>query len=283
MTIELEVQKALWLYHNDHEFDAFNKLLTLATAGEPHAQYYFGLICQENKLLYLASDTWQDLLAHEVEPRKPVAELLYEIYSWTGDIASTEYLITEENLPQLRNDLAARNYIADRAKTATMAGGFLVAARQATQALSESWTYKEALKLLEAKANLSVISSQIAYSEEPFVGGQSVIASGSEIWTEDLDKVLNDAITSWKDVRDTAVELILQLSEQGKDDSPEVAKVSGIALEAQERLFFFAGSIELSEEDAKICLNNIAYGLQWTNKVASSFYLVHASSDSSNK
>jgi hypothetical protein len=280
MAIELELQKALWLYNNDHEVDAFNKLLALATNGEPLAQYHFGVICQENSLLYLASDTWQDLLAHDVEPRKPVAELLYEIYSWTGDMASTEDLITQEKLQELRNDLAARNYIADRAKTASMAGGFLVAARQATQALSESWTYKEALKFLEAKANLSVLSSQIAYSEEPFVGGQSVIASGSDIWTEDLEKVLNDAITSWKDVREYAVELIIQLSQQGKDDSPEIAKVSGIALEAQERLFFFAGSIAIAEEDTKICLNNIAYGLQWTNKVASSFYLLHASSSS---
>jgi hypothetical protein len=161
-----------------------------------------------------------------------------------------------------------------------MAGGFLVAARQATQALSKSWTYKEALRLLEAKANLSVLSSQIAYSEEPIVGGKSVIASGLDMWTENLEQILNDAVASWKDVRRYAVELIIQLSQQGKDDSPEIAKVSGIALEAQERLFFFAGSIAIAEEDTKICLNNIAYGLQWTNKVASSFYLLHASSGS---
>jgi hypothetical protein len=98
------------------------------------------------------------------------------------------------------------------------------------------------------------------------------LVSGSEIWTEDLDERLNDAVASWKDVRSSATELIGDLSQIGKDQSPEMAKVATIALEAQERLFFFAGNMNMEDENSKLGVNNIAYGLQWTNKVASSFY-----------
>jgi hypothetical protein len=272
MSDELEVKKALWLYSNDNEVDGFDKLLALTTSGVPLAQYHLGLICQENQLLFLASDIWQDLLEHEVEPRKPVTELLYEIYSWTGDIPSTEDLIKNEKLSSFKKDLASRNYISDREKTASMAASFLVLERKSSKSLERSWSYEESLKLLEAKANLSVIASQVAYSQEPFVGEASLLVSGSEIWTEDIAERLNDAVASWKDVRSTATEIISNLSQIGKDQSTEMAKVATIALEAQERLFFFAGDMNIEDEDSKLGVNNIAYGLQWTNKVASSFY-----------
>jgi hypothetical protein len=176
-------------------------------------------------------------------------------------------------LKALRKDLESRNFVSDREETASMAGGYLVAERKATQALSSSWSYKQALNLLESKANLAVLASQIAYSGEPFVGGQSVLVSGNDMWSESLDERLNDAVKSWKEVRLESVELLMKLSEMGKDDSPEMAKVATIALEAQERLFFFNGSMNVEDEDTKISVNNIAYGLQWTNKIASHLYL----------
>lgn len=272
MTEELEVQKALWLYSNDNQVEGFYKLLSLTTNGVPLAQYHLGLMCQENQLLFLASDIWQDLLDHKVQPRRPVAELLYEIYSWTGDIPSTEDLIKKEKLSSFKKDLASRNYVSDRQKTASMAGGFLVAERKASKLLEESWSYEESLKLLEAKANLSVIASQVAYSQEPFVGGASVLVSGSDIWTEDLEERLNDAVASWKSVRSCATELISELSQIGDEHSSELAKVASVALEAQERLFFFAGNMAVEDKETKSAVNNIACALQRTNKVASNYY-----------
>lgn len=272
LDIELELKKARWLYQSGQEVAAFQKLTALTAKGHASAQHLMGLICQENRLLFMAEDIWIDLLNHRVSPRKQVAEFLYQILTWRGDFLGASELVKDEGLINLKRDLADRNFISDKSKLLKMAGSFQLAAIKAQKKLESQWTFEASLAQIEAKANLATLSSQLYYSGESFTPENIGMLSGDNLWTVDMKSELDNPEEIWSQVRRLASILIGDIAENGDHSKENMSKVATIGLEAQERLFFFNGRLGVEDAEAKQHLTNIAYGLQWTNRIASAFY-----------
>lgn len=266
-----DTQSALEAYKNGYPVEGFQALLNLSISGDPTAEYWAALICQENMLLFLASDLWNDLLKFDAKPRNKVAKEEYEILVWQGNLGGARDFVSKEGLFEMEGDIESRDLVTDDNKLLRVVGNNI---RELLETNSDSYPttkFREAVRELELKANLGAIASQLHHAKKRTPKTNSMLVSGHQLSFFDFAEYVDDAEGKWADIRYEAARLIGDLNTE-KDKTLQ-KKIADIGQEAIERLFFLRGSIKVESEDDIRCLQNIGLALRDTKPVASNYYL----------
>ena len=267
------VEKATEAYRSGKKVEAFAALLDLARNGDALAQYRAAMVCQENMLLYMASDLWNDLLNYQVEPRDVVAKEEYEILMWVGDIKAARKFISTEKMTHLQADLESRDYVQDSSNATKIVGSNAMSLLKLESQRDFDNDFEAGLKALELRCNIATIASQLMLAGKKLDTEGALLLSGEKLWTQDLQDLTNDPLLSWSEVRRIAAHLLGDMSLKPSTPGRLVESIALLGQQAQERIFFLQGNMQVSDEEDKSYLQNIALGIQTRNPVASEFYL----------
>lgn len=281
-----KIEKLLESYASGNQVKASNKLAKLATSGNPEAQFYLARIFSENGLRFLASDSWVDLLNHEVQPREIVSRNHYETLTWLGNTTEARKFLQEENLFELQNDLDERDLVLNLEKLKKELAVHILAFKK-NQVSTVLNPKERQMKELEISAGLGYISSQIDFSGTSFDIGNGVIVSGNDAFEID-DSYIYSPQEYWPSLLLKSAQFLRELINSGRSngelvgpttiynlgqsDQELVRKLAIFTQDIQERIFFMNGGVSASTNNEKYALSAIVVGLHTSRPVATNFY-----------
>ena len=276
----VHVAYALSLYKMGRSIEAFEQLLSMTSDGVVEAQFLLGKICKENFFSYLEADIWEDLLAHNVEPRREVAELLYQSYRERGDSTSARRITEKENLSLAKEDLNNWDIFQDTKRVFKEANRIVREAHSLGYELQSKRTFEVHYKLLKSMSELANLKSQFKYSglsEDVFRGHglfSGVNLFDGDFLLNDLADLLAEARQAWEEMRWVSSNLIVEYHAKGSFEPKQLFLLARIGQDAQEQINFFRDSFKLENNDdkAKQELFNISFGLKFENSLAAWYY-----------
>ena len=267
-----KIEKLLQSYASGNQVKASSKLLNLTTSGNPEAQFYLAQIFSNNGLRFLASDSWIDLLDHEVQPREAVSRSYYETLTWLGNTTEARRFLQQEGLFELNNDLDELELVRDKEKLKQKLAQHVLALNK-NQESSTLGPVERDLKDLQISAGLGYISSQIYFSGTSFEIGTSLFVSGQNVFEIDFDSYIYPPEEYWPILLLKSAQILREAINSGQANREFVGELAAFAQDIQERIFFMNGSISASTNNEKYALSAIAMGLNTTRPVAANFYL----------
>lgn len=271
-----DLQAAINQYKSGDKVAAFQSFMGLSMSGDATAEYWAAMVCQENMMLFLASDLWNDLLVHQAEPREGIAKEAYEILMWQGRLREARSFIKRERFNQLKDDIESRDYVSNSEEMTRQVATFANALSKLDVDEYPTTKFNDALKQLELKSNLGTISSQLYYEGKTLGENQTMIVRGDDVFGLDLEEYVSDAEAIWEEVRDDAARLLGDLSQSKSPSESLRQSIADLGQQALERLFFIKGSMSLETTLEKNCATNIGIALRQSRPVASVYYLALA-------
>ena len=266
-----KVEKLVAKYKTGDEVEAFRGLLRLTVSGKPDAQFALASICSDNGLRFLASDSWADLLEHQVEPRELVSRNQYETLIWLGDAGGAQSFIENEGLFDLADNLAERNLVLSPQRLRKELTAHLLGLKKIQIKLNLSQEERR-FEELELGAGIAYISSQIHFSGKSVLLGSAALFSGSDDYLVDFDSYIHPPEELWMNLLFDSVDLLRELIDSEPENPVLVRKVATFAQDIQERMFFFKAQLSVASEAERYCLSVIATALSPMRPVAAEMY-----------
>lgn len=268
----VDVSAALEAYKQGSKLKAFQSLMDMAMAGNPAAEYWAAMICQENMMLFVASDLWNDLLKFEAEPRHLVAKQEYEILIWQGKISDATEFVIREGLDELE-DIASRDMLGDDDFLVRQIGSNVNELIKLTPDEYPTTKFREALRALEIRSNLGAISSQMLHAGKALDNTNVAFARNDHFQYLDFSPYVEDAEKVWTGIAYDASRIIGDISQRDEDLSAIRLEFALLGQQAIERLFFLKGDMVLTTDFDRLLVTNIALALEDKYPVANAFYL----------
>ena len=248
--------------------------------GDVQAVLKAGILAQENGLLFIASEIWNELLIQgtqpnqkiAIQPFQEIANQQFEILIWMGDLEAARRFANTYVLPEkTRRELAERDFL-DPETFHKLLAEYNYRLNRLSEEGKASWTFENLFAQLEVKANIATLASQIHYFSGFYDESATVLVNDTLVEVDSF--ALRDAKKRWELVVRDCAHQIAFLSLQGESARDNIYKVAKLGQQAQERLFFFQGDFEIhgEDQDAKDYLNSIALGLKSHSSLASWMY-----------